>query len=202
MVKPEGKKPVGRPLSRRKGNIKVNVKAIWWEGMDWTDLAQDRKKCMALVITVMNLWVPKEVGKFFNSWGTINFSKTWPCEVHQLVSTMVTNAWLRWHYWIRAYGNISYHISKCTVRLHIEIDSWRTMTNLQKKSTHIKYSLVLSSSCLLPNKKVMNVEICLTLKWFLNQVLRSAAQIYIINSVPSIGQPCLQTQININPYIH
>lgn len=35
--------------------------------MDWSDLAQDRKKCMALVITVTNLWVPTEVGKFFNS---------------------------------------------------------------------------------------------------------------------------------------
>jgi hypothetical protein len=34
VIKPEGKRPVGRPLHRCKGNIKVNVKAIRWEDMD------------------------------------------------------------------------------------------------------------------------------------------------------------------------
>jgi hypothetical protein len=48
----------------------------------------------------------------------------------------------------------------------------------------------------------MNAETCLVLKWFLNQVLRSAAPIYILNSFPSIGQQSLQTLIDINPYIH
>jgi hypothetical protein len=28
------------------------------EGMDWTDLAQDKDRWWALVNTVMNLWVP------------------------------------------------------------------------------------------------------------------------------------------------
>jgi hypothetical protein len=28
------------------------------DGMDWIDLAQDRDQWMALVNTVMNLWVP------------------------------------------------------------------------------------------------------------------------------------------------
>jgi hypothetical protein len=86
VIKPEWKIPVRRPLRRYKGNIKVNVKAIRWEDMDWNDLAQDRNKCTYFVITVMNLSVLTDVGKLFNSWGTISFSKTWPHGVHsQLV---------------------------------------------------------------------------------------------------------------------
>jgi hypothetical protein len=35
--------------------------------MDWIDLAQDRYQWRALVITVMNLRVPSNVGKFLSS---------------------------------------------------------------------------------------------------------------------------------------
>jgi hypothetical protein len=31
--------------------------------MDWIDLAQNREQCRALVNTVMNLWVPENVGE-------------------------------------------------------------------------------------------------------------------------------------------
>jgi hypothetical protein len=31
---------------------------IHWEGINWTDLAQDQDKWWALMNTVMNLWVP------------------------------------------------------------------------------------------------------------------------------------------------
>jgi len=31
------------------------VKEIGWKGVDWIDLAQDRKKCSAVENTVMNL---------------------------------------------------------------------------------------------------------------------------------------------------
>jgi hypothetical protein len=51
--KPEGKRPLGRPRRRYVGNIKMNLNG--WDGMDWTDLAQDRDQCRALVNTVMNL---------------------------------------------------------------------------------------------------------------------------------------------------
>jgi hypothetical protein len=35
-------------------NIKIDLREIGWDGMDWIDLTQDR----ALVNTVMNLRVP------------------------------------------------------------------------------------------------------------------------------------------------
>jgi hypothetical protein len=34
--------------------------------MDWIDLAQNRDQWRALVNTVMNLWVPQNVGKFLS----------------------------------------------------------------------------------------------------------------------------------------
>jgi hypothetical protein len=39
---PEGKRPLGRPRRRWVDNIKMDLREIVWDGMDWTDLAQDR----------------------------------------------------------------------------------------------------------------------------------------------------------------
>jgi hypothetical protein len=39
-------------------NIKMNLRDIGWDGMDWIDLPQDRDQWKALVNTVMNLRVP------------------------------------------------------------------------------------------------------------------------------------------------
>jgi hypothetical protein len=65
--KPEGKRPLGRPRCRWKDNIKMGLREIGWGGMDWIYLAQDRDQWKTLVNTVMNLWVPKNVGKFLSS---------------------------------------------------------------------------------------------------------------------------------------
>jgi hypothetical protein len=54
----EGKRPLGRPRSRWVDNIKIDVREIEWDCMDWIDLAQDRDQWRALVNTVMNLRVP------------------------------------------------------------------------------------------------------------------------------------------------
>jgi hypothetical protein len=40
--RPEGKRPLGRPKRRWVNNIKIDLKEIEWNGMDWTDLAQVR----------------------------------------------------------------------------------------------------------------------------------------------------------------
>jgi len=55
--KPEGKRPLGRPIHRWEDNIKMDL----WEvvgGGDWMELAQDRDRWRALVTMVMNFWVP------------------------------------------------------------------------------------------------------------------------------------------------
>jgi hypothetical protein len=56
--KPIGQRPLGRPRHRWMDNIKIALREIEWDGMDWIDLAQDRDRCRALVNTVMNLRVP------------------------------------------------------------------------------------------------------------------------------------------------
>jgi hypothetical protein len=47
--KPKGKTPLGRPRCRWVNNIKMNLREIGWEGMDWIDLAQDSNQWRALV---------------------------------------------------------------------------------------------------------------------------------------------------------
>jgi hypothetical protein len=37
----ERKRPLGRPIYKWVGNIKVNLGDIGWGGMDWIDLALD-----------------------------------------------------------------------------------------------------------------------------------------------------------------
>jgi len=42
--KTEGKKPLGRPRHRWEDNIRMDVREIGWEGMNWIHLVQDRKQ--------------------------------------------------------------------------------------------------------------------------------------------------------------
>jgi hypothetical protein len=56
--KPEGKRPLGRPRRRWVNSIKMDLREIGWDGMDWIDLDQDRGQWRALVNTVMNLRFP------------------------------------------------------------------------------------------------------------------------------------------------
>jgi hypothetical protein len=55
--KPEGKRPLGRPRRRWVDYIKMDLRKIGWDGVDWIELAQDRDQRRALVNTVMNLRV-------------------------------------------------------------------------------------------------------------------------------------------------
>jgi hypothetical protein len=40
--KPEGKRPLGRPKRRWEDNIRMYLRAIGWERVDWMHLTQDR----------------------------------------------------------------------------------------------------------------------------------------------------------------
>jgi hypothetical protein len=53
---PEGKRPLGRPKCSWEDIIKMDLREIGWDGMDWIDLVQDQWK--AVVNTAMNLQVP------------------------------------------------------------------------------------------------------------------------------------------------
>ena len=37
--KPEENRPLGRPRRRWEDNVKMDLQAVGWGGMDWTDLA-------------------------------------------------------------------------------------------------------------------------------------------------------------------
>jgi hypothetical protein len=56
--KPEGKRTLGRPRYRWVDNIKIYLKEIGWNGVDWIKLAQGMDQWRVLVNTVMNLRVP------------------------------------------------------------------------------------------------------------------------------------------------
>jgi hypothetical protein len=56
--KSEEKRPLRRPRRRWEDNIKMNLREIEWDGMDWIDLDEDRDQWRALVNTAMNLRVP------------------------------------------------------------------------------------------------------------------------------------------------
>jgi hypothetical protein len=56
--KPEGRRPLGRPRRKWVDNIKIDLREIGRDGVDWVDRAQDRDQWKVLVNTVMNLRVP------------------------------------------------------------------------------------------------------------------------------------------------
>jgi hypothetical protein len=56
--RPKGKRPLGRPRCRWEVNIKVDLREMGINGVNWIQLAQDRVHWWACVKTVMNLQVP------------------------------------------------------------------------------------------------------------------------------------------------
>jgi len=56
--KPEGKRPLEIPRSRWVDYIRLELREIRWEGVDWMQLAQDSDQWWAVVNTVMNFRVP------------------------------------------------------------------------------------------------------------------------------------------------
>jgi hypothetical protein len=52
------KRPLRRPKPTWEDNIKMHVREIELEGVDWIHWTQDRDQWQALVNMVMNLWAP------------------------------------------------------------------------------------------------------------------------------------------------
>jgi hypothetical protein len=73
--KPEGKRPLARSKCGWKNNIKMALREIGWGGVDLIGLAQDTDQWKVLVNTVMNLWVPQNIGKFLSSCATGGFPR-------------------------------------------------------------------------------------------------------------------------------
>jgi hypothetical protein len=63
----EGRLTPRRPRRRRKNNIKIDLREVGWEDVDWIHLAQDRDQWRAVVNTVMNLRVPQKAGNLLTS---------------------------------------------------------------------------------------------------------------------------------------
>jgi hypothetical protein len=58
VVKPEGRRQLGRPRSRWEDNIKMDLREVECGVMDWIELAQNRDRWRELVNEVMNVRVP------------------------------------------------------------------------------------------------------------------------------------------------
>jgi hypothetical protein len=55
--KPEGKRLLGRLRHKLVDTIKIDLREIEWDGMDWIGLAQDKDKWSGLVKTTMKLCI-------------------------------------------------------------------------------------------------------------------------------------------------
>jgi hypothetical protein len=53
--RPEGKRPLGRPRRRWEDNIKMDLRKIEIDGVNWIQLAQDRVQWWACANTEINL---------------------------------------------------------------------------------------------------------------------------------------------------
>jgi hypothetical protein len=57
------KRSLGRARYRRVDNIKMDLREIGRDRVDWIDMAQDRDQWRALVNTVLNFRVPLNAGR-------------------------------------------------------------------------------------------------------------------------------------------
>jgi hypothetical protein len=68
--KPEGKRQLGRPRRRWVNNIKMELREIGWDGVDWIDMAQDGNQWRAPVniLIFMFLESRREDIRFWTEW--------------------------------------------------------------------------------------------------------------------------------------
>ena len=73
--RPGVKTRLGRTRHRWENNIKLDLQAVGWGGMEWIAMPQDRDRWRAFVNAVLNIWVPSNAGNFLTSWGPVSFSR-------------------------------------------------------------------------------------------------------------------------------
>jgi hypothetical protein len=73
--RPEGKRPLGRPRHRWKDIIKLDLRGIGINGVNWIQLAQNRVQWWAFMNMVMNLQVHKESRILFDKLSDNQFFK-------------------------------------------------------------------------------------------------------------------------------
>jgi hypothetical protein len=64
--KAEGKIPLGRPRPRWENNIRMNLREMVWECVNWMHVAQEVDQRQALVNTVINFRIPLMAGNLLN----------------------------------------------------------------------------------------------------------------------------------------
>jgi hypothetical protein len=74
-------------------NIKMDLREIGWDGMDWIDLAKARDQWRALVNMVINLRVPKNAGKFLSSCTIGSFSRRAKLPCDNILADIIHSAW-------------------------------------------------------------------------------------------------------------
>jgi hypothetical protein len=85
----EGKRPLGRPRRRWVHNIKIYLREIAWNFMDWIDLVQDKDQWRPLFSTIMNLKVPYNIRKFLSSCTIGGFSRR--AQLHEVSQFIAQN---------------------------------------------------------------------------------------------------------------
>jgi hypothetical protein len=82
--KPEGKRPLGRPRRRWEGDIKMDLREIGWDDMNWINLAQDSDQSCEHGNEPSGFI--KWVGQTLSSLATSGFSRTHSSVPHKFHS--------------------------------------------------------------------------------------------------------------------
>jgi hypothetical protein len=55
---PEGKRLLRRPRCRSENNIRMDLRELWWEVVEWMHVAQERDQQWTLVDMVIHFQIP------------------------------------------------------------------------------------------------------------------------------------------------